>query len=92
MLGHLSLALFRRCTFVVPFAGLTVSTLRAGAHSGGVGWLPRLPIVFRHFVIVSLPFRCRSRKLHPFPPREQMLTAVGLGAGWPSLSCSRRRQ
>ena len=92
VLGRPSLALFHRCTFVVPFAGLTVSTLRAGARSGGVGWLLRLPIVFRRFVVVSLPFHCRSHKLHPFPPRKQMLVAVGLGAGWPSLSCSHHRR
>ena len=88
VLGRPSLVLFHRCTFVVPFAGLAVSTLRAGAHSGGVGWLLHLPIIFRRFVVILPPFRCCSCKLHPFPPREQMLAAVGLGAGWPSLPCS----
>ena len=64
------------CGVVVPVVQLSlapaVSTLRAGACSGGVGWLLHLPVVFRHFVVISLLF----------PPCEQMLAAVVLGAAW----------
>ena len=79
VLGHPSLALFHHHTFVVPFAGLTVSTLQAGAHSGGVGRLLRLPIIFRHFVVV-LPSFCRCFVVIP----------VSCTRSHPASRCSRR--